>query len=78
MEHLEPRAAFEFLQQHPAVLFIDCRSGNRSGDAGLALEAAGFTRVINVLQGFAGELDEQHQRDMKTGWRHDGLPREQS
>ncbi|PKO84678.1 MAG: sulfurtransferase [Betaproteobacteria bacterium HGW-Betaproteobacteria-11] len=130
MEHLEPQPAYEFLQQHPAALFIDCRStmeyffvghpagavhvawndgddweinphfvaevkrlageaserplviicrsGNRSVDAGLALEAAGFARVINVLRGFEGELDERHHRNSKNGWRHDGLPWEQS
>jgi hypothetical protein len=31
-----------------------CRSGNRSVDAGEALEAAGFSDVYNVLEGFEG------------------------
>lgn len=60
----------------PIVLI--CRSGNRSADAGLALEAAGFKRVYNVLHGFEGELGENHHRNEKTGWRHDGLPWEQT
>ncbi len=59
----------------PVVLI--CRSGNRSLDAGHALEEAGFTKVYNVLHGFEGELDEQHHRGVTTGWRHDGLPWEQ-
>jgi rhodanese-related sulfurtransferase len=59
----------------PIVLI--CRSGNRSLDAGQALEEAGFTKVYNVLHGFEGELDEAHHRGSKTGWRFDGLPWEQ-
>ena len=59
----------------PIVLI--CRSGNRSLDAGRALEEAGFTKVYNVLHGFEGELDENHHRGSKTGWRCDGLPWEQ-
>ena len=59
----------------PIVLI--CRSGNRSLDAGRALEEAGFTQVWNVLKGFEGDLDETHHRNAKNGWRHDGLPWEQ-
>ena len=59
----------------PVVLI--CRSGNRSVDAGLALEEAGFTNVTNVLEGFEGDLDENHQRGRRGGWRHAGLPWEQ-
>ena len=59
----------------PVILI--CRSGNRSLDAGRALEEAGFTKVYNVLHGFEGELDESHHRGAKSGWRHDGLPWEQ-
>lgn len=59
----------------PVVLI--CRSGNRSVDAGQALEAAGFTKVYNVLDGFEGELDEQHRRGRLGGWRKESLPWEQ-
>lgn len=59
----------------PIVLI--CRSGNRSKDAGAALEQAGFSEVYNVLHGFEGELDDHHQRGTIAGWRHDGLPWEQ-
>ncbi len=59
----------------PVVLI--CRSGNRSLDAGRALEEAGFTKVYNVLHGFEGELDDKHHRGEKTGWRFAGLPWEQ-
>ena len=59
----------------PVVLI--CRSGNRSIDAGHALEAVGFTRVYNVLHGFEGELDDSHHRGSMNGWRFEGLPWEQ-
>ena len=59
----------------PVVLI--CRSGKRTIEAGKALEAAGFTDVVNVLHGFEGELDEHFQRGRLNGWRCDGLPWEQ-
>jgi rhodanese-related sulfurtransferase len=130
MEHLDPRAAHQYLQDNPEAVFIDCRSemefmfvghptgammvpwydgaewelnphfvgqvkklaganfhkrpivlicrsGNRSIEAGEALEAAGFHHVFNVLHGFEGELDEKRHRNTKTGWRVAGLPWEQ-
>ena len=58
---------------HRPILLI-CRSGNRSVDAGMELEKAGFTKVFNVLDGFEGELDNVHQRSKRNGWRYDGLP----
>ena len=60
----------------PVVLI--CRSGNRTIDAGLALEAAGYTKVYNVVHGFEGDLGENNHRNEKNGWRHDGLPWEQT
>lgn len=129
MKHLEPKAAWAYLQAQSNALFVDvrmeveylyvghppgvvhiawyeypelhadpqrfaaqvmreagdpqrpvlllCRSGKRTVHAGVALEAAGFTEVINVLHGFEGELDEHFQRGRLNGWRHDGLPWEQ-
>ena len=61
---------------HRPVVLI-CRSGNRSLDAGEALEKAGFTDVYNVLHGFEGDLDERHRRNTSNGWRFDDLPWEQ-
>jgi rhodanese-related sulfurtransferase len=129
MKHLTPRAAWQYLQDHPCALFLDvrmeveylyvghppgvvhipwyeypemhpqperfveqvrreagdaqrpvvliCRSGKRTVEAGYALEAAGFREVVNVLHGFEGELDENHHRGTRTGWRFEGLPWEQ-
>ena len=58
------------------VLLI-CRSGKRTLDAGLALEAAGFTDVAHVVHGFEGELDDRFHRSTVNGWRFEGLPWEQ-
>jgi rhodanese-related sulfurtransferase len=58
------------------VLLI-CRSGKRTLDAGLALEAAGFTEVAHVVHGFEGELDDRFHRSTVNGWRYEGLPWEQ-
>jgi rhodanese-related sulfurtransferase len=68
--------------RHEAVdlnrcVILICRSGQRTIDAGLALEAAGFTRVVNVLHGFEGDLDDDFHRSTTNGWRFDGLPWEQ-
>ena len=62
-------------EKRPIVLI--CRSGNRTIEAGEALERAGFKHVVNVLHGFEGELDENHHRNSRNGWRVDGLPWEQ-
>lgn len=48
------------------VLLI-CRSGHRSAYAGEALEAAGFSQVINVLEGFEGPLDADFHRGTLAG-----------
>jgi rhodanese-related sulfurtransferase len=58
-------------------MLIICRSGRRSVFAGEALEAAGWTDVYNVLEGFEGPLDEKWRRGTQSGWRREGLPWEQ-
>ena len=62
-------------EKRPVLLI--CRSGNRSVEAGDALEKAGFRHVFNVTHGFEGELDDNHHRNVRNGWRVDGLPWEQ-
>jgi len=62
--------------KHTTVVLL-CRSGQRTIDAGNALEAAGFTDVVNVLHGFEGDLDAKFHRSSVNGWRFDGLPWEQ-
>lgn len=59
-------------------LLLICRSGSRSLEAGTALETAGFARIINVLEGFEGQLDDDFHRGTQGGWRFRGLPWQQS
>ena len=65
------------LQQHCAhddiVLFL-CRSGIRSHAAANLAREAGFTRTMNILEGFEGDLDAGLQRGNTGGWRCAGLP----
>ncbi len=63
-------------EKHRPVLLI-CRSAKRTIPAGLALDAAGFQKVINVLHGFEGDLDDHMHRGTRNGWRKDGLPWQQ-
>jgi rhodanese-related sulfurtransferase len=58
-------------------VYLICRSGKRTVDAAKALEAAGFTDVTNITEGFEGDLDEGFHRSTKNGWRFHGLPWEQ-
>jgi rhodanese-related sulfurtransferase len=59
------------------TIVLICRSGRRTLAAGEALEAAGFTDVVNVLHGFEGDRNQQDHRSSVNGWRFDGLPWEQ-
>jgi len=59
-----------------AIVLI-CRSGQRTLDAGAALEAAGFTDVAHVVHGFEGDLNDAFKRSSINGWRFDQLPWEQ-
>jgi rhodanese-related sulfurtransferase len=58
-------------------VYLICRSGKRTVDAAKALDAAGFTDVTNITEGFEGDLDEGFHRSTKNGWRFHGLPWEQ-
>ncbi|MCU0951013.1 MAG: rhodanese-like domain-containing protein [Burkholderiaceae bacterium] len=78
--HVNPQFVAQVQQEagDPArPLVLICRSGKRTLDAGAALEAAGFTDVSNVLEGFEGDLDENFHRGTLGGWRKAGLPWEQ-
>ena len=64
-------------EEGAAPVILICRSGKRSVDAGNALAEAGFSGAYNVLDGFEGNLDANHQRGTLGGWRFEGLPWEQ-
>ena len=59
------------------IVVLICRSGSRTLDAGEALVRAGFTNVVNVVNGFEGDLDADDHRSTVNGWRFEGLPWEQ-
>jgi rhodanese-related sulfurtransferase len=61
-----------------APVLLLCRSGQRSLDAAKALEDAGFMRLINIVDGFEGPLDQHNHRGNLGGWRFNGLPWAQS
>ncbi len=58
-------------------ILLLCRSGVRSVAAAKALEEAGFEKLINIVEGFEGALDEEKHRGNIDGWRFHGLPWEQ-
>ncbi len=60
-----------------APIILICRSGKRSVEAGQLLIKSGFHDVYNVLEGFEGELDDNHHRSTLGGWRYEELPWEQ-
>ena len=55
-----------------------CRSGGRSRDAAMELARHGFSKAINIAEGFEGGLDENRQRGKLGGWRYHNLPWEQT
>lgn len=55
------------------VLFL-CRSGARSRAAAITMTKAGFTKAYNVAGGFEGDLDAEHHRATRNGWKAAGLP----
>ncbi len=61
-----------------APVLLLCRSGVRSLEAASALENAGYTHLINILDGFEGALDDNKHRGNISGWRYSQLPWEQS
>ncbi len=60
------------------VVLTLCRSGARSRAAGEALAENGFRNVMNVVEGFEGDKDENNHRGNINGWRYHNLPWEQS
>lgn len=57
-----------------APVLLMCRSGQRSRAAAIALTADGYTRALNISDGFEGPKDDAGHRGTVSGWRHAGLP----
>lgn len=67
----------------PDTLLFICRSGQRSRFAAQAVAeqlsgAEGVPELLNVAEGFEGDLDSQGHRGGMSGWKHRGLPWRQS
>ncbi|GAB2895539.1 rhodanese-like domain-containing protein [Uliginosibacterium flavum] len=78
-----PNAQFVALLQQQvealqAPLLFICRSGARSHNAAIAAVTAGMQDCYNVLEGFEGDRNADGQRGRLGGWRHAGLPWQQS
>ena len=69
VEHLREAG----LRPDTPIYFI-CRSGARSMAAAQAAQAAGFTEVYNVADGFEGPPDTSAHRGNVSGWKAEGLP----
>ena len=70
----------DFLQQLQAevpkdswVMFL-CRSGARSHAAANLAAQNGYTKAVNILEGFEGDKDNNGQRGKLGGWKFRGLP----
>jgi len=70
----------EFLDQLRQVATSDtpvlllCRSAARSKLAAVAATQAGFTKALDLLEGFEGDKDSQGHRKTVSGWCYRGLP----
>jgi rhodanese-related sulfurtransferase len=74
---VNPHFAAEVASAVPDVdtpILLLCRSGQRSLSAAQALEQAGYKRLINIIDGFEGPLDQNNHRGNLGGWRFCGLP----
>lgn len=60
------------------TLLMICRSGARSRAAGEKLLEHGYKNVVNIAEGFEGDKDQNNHRGNLGGWRHYGLPWEQT
>lgn len=56
-----------------AKIIVACKAGGRSKAAAEALEAAGYTDVVDQLAGFVGARDAFGQME-EAGWQPSGLP----
>ncbi|MSP43119.1 MAG: rhodanese-like domain-containing protein [Alphaproteobacteria bacterium] len=61
-----------------SALIVICRSGARSRSAAISLTQQGFRRCYNLSGGFEGDLNVDHHRGGRNGWKCQGLPWKQS
>ena len=70
-------AAIQAAAPQAQKLLLLCRSGVRSIAAARRATELGLV-AFNILEGFEGDADDRGQRGHKQGWRHRGLPWQQS
>ncbi|HEY3596216.1 MAG TPA: rhodanese-like domain-containing protein [Paraburkholderia sp.] len=63
----------QFATPDTPVLLL-CRSAARSKLAAVAATQAGFTKALDLLEGFEGDKDSQGHRKTVSGWCFRGLP----
>jgi rhodanese-related sulfurtransferase len=71
-------AALEQQVDKEALVIFLCRNAHRSHAAAMVAAQAGYAECYNVLEGFEGDKSSRNQRNALNGWRHKGLPWEQS
>ena len=59
-------------------LYLICRSGVRSAAACQLLARSGFTTLVNIEDGFEGEIGPSGHRASINGWKYSNLPWTQS
>lgn len=59
-------------------LYLICRSGVRSASACQLLAESGFTIVVNIEDGFEGDIGPKGRRASINGWKYCNLPWTQS
>ena len=64
----------EKINDKKVPVLLLCRSGVRSVAAAKALEQVGYQRLINIVEGFEGALDDEKHRGKIDGWRFHNLP----
>ena len=62
----ELRERYEEIPKNEPV-YVHCRSGQRSYNAVLALQAKGYRQVYNIAAGFMGIRSYEYYRDLTTG-----------
>lgn len=71
------RQVQQLVPDKETLLILLCRSGKRSAAAAEVLTKAGYTQVLNIGEGFEGNLDADGHRGTQDGWRFHGLPWQQ-
>lgn len=57
-----------------ATVIFMCRTGGRSHHAAALADSLGYTKALNMLEGFEGDANAQNQRTLINGWKYANLP----